>query len=266
MQVESRLAAPSHLLPGFRVLFDKEVAESRRSKRMIIFLVIMTIAVLLIPLIGYFNIEDLGDGGRILPSEDNMDAMTGSWAVLVGYLASFMVIAATVDAVTRERALGITAWIATKPVSRLSYLLAKACAETTVAGTTVVVIPTVIWLAVTLLLFEHVPVADIIIATSILVVEVAFLAFLVVGLGVIFRSVAPIAIIVLAVWFIPNIVPSVTTQEWTADVIPSYLPFAALSAAIDEYGRFTWTIPASALIIAAAAFLAAFVQFERQEL
>jgi ABC-type transport system involved in multi-copper enzyme maturation permease subunit len=266
MQAEARVATTAQLLPGFGVLFEKEVAESRRSKRMIIFLVIMTVAVLLIPLIGYFTVDDLGDGGRITPSDSHMHGMTGTWAVLVGYLASFMVIAATVDAVTRERALGITAWIATKPVSRLSYLLAKACAETTVAAATIVIIPTVLWLAVSVVVFRNVPVGDIIVAMGILVIEVAFLAFLIVGLGVIFRTVAPIAIIALALWFIPNTVPIILTQDWAFYVIPSYLPFSALSAAVDEYSRFTWTVPASALIIATAAFTAAFLQFERQEL
>jgi ABC-type transport system involved in multi-copper enzyme maturation permease subunit len=267
MQAEvpvATLAAPP--LPGFGVLFEKEVLESRRSKRMLIFLLIMTVAVVLVPVIGYFQVEDIGNGGRIRPDEEGMEAMLFSWTALIGYLASLMVIASTVDAVTRERSLGITAWVATKPVSRLSYLLAKACAEATMAAVTLVLIPTAVWLLLTVFFFAGVPLANVILATGILVIEVAFIAFFVVSVGAFFRSVPPVAIIALAFWFLPNIVPAIETLEWTSYVTPSYLPVSAVLAALDEPNARIWSIPLASLVLGAAAFTLAVLYFEQQEL
>lgn len=259
-------ARPPALLPGFGVLFEKEVWESRRSKRMIVFLLIMTGAVVLVPIIGYFRLDDFGSGGRHLVDDDGMDAMLGSWSALIGYLASLMVIASTVDAVTHERALGITAWITTKPVSRPSYLLAKASAHAAVASATLVLIPTLVWLVLSVLLFAEIPVAAVIVAAAILCVEVAFLSFVIVALGVAFRSVPPVAILALAIWFVPNFVPIIATLDWTYRVLPSYLPLAALSVAIEETEAATWTVPLASVVIAAAAFAVGVVWFERQEL
>ena len=137
-------AKQTALLPGFGVLFHKELLEARRSKRIIIFLVIMTGALILVPVIGYLRIENFGTGvapcGR---RRATCRACVGAWSALVGYLGSLMVIASTVDAMTRERALGISAWILTKPVSRPSYLLAKASAHTAINIITLILIPTV---------------------------------------------------------------------------------------------------------------------------
>ena len=144
-----------------------------------------------------------------------------------------MVIASTVDAMTRERAVGISAWILTKPVSRPSYLLAKASAHTAINIVTLILIPTVIWLAITFVLFADLPAARILLACVILGVEVAFLSFLTIALGVPFRSVTPVSLITLAVWFLPNFVPAVASLEWTYRVLPSYLPLAAVAAAAD---------------------------------
>ena len=64
---------PNSLLPGFNVLLEKELLEARRSKRIIIFIVIMTGALLLIPLIGYLRIAHTGDGFRHVVSGDSND-------------------------------------------------------------------------------------------------------------------------------------------------------------------------------------------------
>ena len=102
-------AKQTALLPGFGVLFDKEFMEARRSKRIIIFLVIMTGALILIPVIGYLRIEHFGTGSRHQINRSSMDSMLAAWSALLGYLGSLMVIASTVDAMARERSLGISA-------------------------------------------------------------------------------------------------------------------------------------------------------------
>jgi ABC-type transport system involved in multi-copper enzyme maturation permease subunit len=251
---------------GFAVLLDKEVAEARRSKRMIAFLLVMTLVVSLVPIISYFNIDDFGDGFRSIVTEDDMDRIVVAWAGLAAYLISLMVIASTVDAVTSERALGVSAWIVTKPVSRLTYLLAKAAAHTLVACVTLVIIPTLVFIVLTVALFEGVPVVYVILAAGMLCLEVAFLTFSVVAIGVTFRSVAPIAIIALAFWFMPNAVPAVQSLEWTTYIIPSFLPFIVIATAVAESGRFTFTIPLASVVMAALLFAGGVWWFERQEL
>jgi ABC-2 type transport system permease protein len=253
-------------LPGFGPLFEKELLEARRSKRLIAFVVVMTIILLLIPLLTYQNAGNYGTGSRHLLSPGDVENMLGTWSAIVGFLGSLMIIASTVDAITHERALGVTAWIITKPVSRLSYLLAKATAHAVIACVTVVLIPSMIWLVFTLLFFQDISVINILAATGILCIEMAFLSFAVLSIGVFFRSVAPIAIISLALWFLPNVVPAVERLRWTYRVLPSYLPIAALSAAIDQADGPTITIPLASLAIAAVAFAVAVVYFERQEL
>ena len=252
--------------PGFAALFEKELLEARRSKRLIAFLVIMTGILLLIPLLTYPNAENYGTGSRHLLSANDVENMLGTWAALVGFLGSLMIIASTVDALTHERALGVTAWIITKPVSRLSYLLAKATAHAAIACTTIVLVPSAIWLVVTLLLFQDISIINILAAAGILCIEMAFLSFAVLSIAVFFRSVAPIAIVSLALWFLPNVVPAIASLRWTYRVLPSYLPLAALSAAIDQADGPTATIPLASLAIAAVAFAVAVLFFERQEL
>jgi len=117
-----------------------------------------------------------------------------------------------------------------------------------------------------LALFRDVPVANIIVAAGILCVEMAFLSFVIVALGVPLRSVTPIAVVALALWFLPNVVPAIERLRWTARVLPSYLPIAALGMAIDEAGSYTLTIPLASIAIAAVAFVGAVLAFERQEL
>lgn len=262
MAAEARIAA----LPGFAVLFQTELLDARRSKRLIAFLIIMTGVLLLVPVIAYFNVENYASSGRILLNQNDMDGLMGTWAAIVGYLGSLMVIAATVDALTQERAVGVTAWIITKPVSRLSYLLAKATAHSAVASVTIVIVPTIVWYVVTALLFRGISIPAVAGGSLILCIEMAFLSFAVIAIGVAFRSVAPIAIIALAVWFLPAVIPAISLLNWTAKVLPAYLPVAAVSAAISQTGSSTYTIPLAAIGIAAVAFTLAVLHFERQEL
>lgn len=256
------------LLPGLGQLFRKEVLESRRSKRAIAFVVIMTGVLLLIPLIGYFQLDNLEGGTRRTVSDDDMDGLIGSWAGILAYIGSLMVIASTVDAMTQERALGITAWIVTKPVSRLSYLLAKAAGHATVVAITVALIPTGIWLLVMTVVFADIPYVLVLWALVIMLVEVLFLSFCVVALGVPLRAVVWIALIALGLWFIPTAVPAISTLEWTYRVLPSYLPFAVILAATPGSAAdsevFTLTI--ASLATAGVVFLGASILFERQEL
>ena len=254
------------MLPGFTVLFHKELLEARRSKRIIIFLVIMTGVLILVPVISYLRIDNIGGGSRHQIDTDGMKGMLAGWSALIGYLGSLMVIASTVDAMSRERAVGISAWILTKPVSRPSYLIAKAAAHTAINLITLVVIPTTIWLVLTLVLFADVPTARILLASSILGIEVFFLTFVTIALGVPFRSVTPITLIALAVWFLPNFVPAISSLRWTFRVLPSYLPISAVSVAINEMTAATFTVPLAAVVLTVALTALALLQFERQEL
>jgi ABC-type transport system involved in multi-copper enzyme maturation permease subunit len=258
--------AEAELLAGYPVLLDKELHEAGRSKRIVAFFIITTFALVLIPLIGYGRVEYFGDGFRHEVSSRNMDALVGTWATLVGFLGSLMVIASTVDAVSHERSLGIIAWVVTKPVSRLSYLFAKASAHAMMACAAIVILPSAVWCLLMVALFREVPVANIIVAAGILCIEMTFLSFVIVALGVPLRSVTPIAIIALALWFLPNVVPEFERLRWTANVLPSYLPIAAVGVAIDEAGSYTLTIPLASVAVAAVAFVGAVLAFERQEL
>lgn len=265
-ETASPARASGAVLPGFAVLFEKEVLEARRSKRMIAFVLIMTGVLALIPIIGFYNADNYADGGRHVVDTDVTDGMLGTWASLVGFMGSLMVIASTVDAVTTERSGGITAWIITKPVSRLSYLFAKALAHSVVACVTIVVIPSIVWLGLTLLMFTEARPGLVGVAALILCIEMAFLSFTVVALGTAFRSVAPVAIIALALWFLPNVVPAIESLNWTYRVLPSYLPIAAAVVAVDESESFAVTVPLASIGIATAVFAGAVLHFERQEL
>jgi ABC-2 type transport system permease protein len=260
------MAGNAGLLPGFGTLLGKELAESLRSKRLVIFTVVMTGVCLLIPAFGFHNLDNYGSGGRHAVTDDDMHTMLASWTLLVGYLGSLMVIASTVDAVTRERSMGIAAWIVTKPVSRLSYLLAKATAHTLVACVALVIVPSVAWYVVTSALFTGVPFAGAYIAAAILCLEMVFLSAFTVALGVPLRSVTPIAIIALALWFMPTFVPAIGALSWTYHILPAYLPIEATAAAVDEASRSTASVPIAAAIFAVLAFAGAVLMFERQEL
>ena len=258
--------AVSSMLPGFAVLFRKEISEARRSKRIIIFLVLMTGSLILIPVISYLRVQHFGGGARHQISTDDMKGVMASWSALVGYLGSLMVIASTVDAMSRERASGISAWILTKPVSRPSYIFAKASAHTAINIVTLVIVPTAIWFVLTAALFVHVPTAQILLATGILGIEVFFWSFVTIALGVPFRSVTPITLIALAVWFLPNFVPAIGTLRWTYHILPSYVPLAAVSASVNEMSWSTLTVPLAAVIVTITVTTLALLQFERQEL
>ena len=263
------MAAPparDGLLPGFGQLARKELLEAARSRRMAIFLVLMTVVMALVPVIGYLRIDVLNDGARHRIAGDDMEGMMAAWAGIVGYLGSLLVIAATVDAVSSERASGITGWIVTKPVSRAAYLTAKVAMHTLTACTVIVIVPGVLWLFLTVMMFEDVPMARILLAALILCIEMLFLSTVTVALGVPFRSVVWVAVISLGVWFIPTIAPVVAVLEWAPYVLPSYLPIAAIAAIIGEEGSLAVSVPVASLAIAAVVFGAALTMFEGQEL
>lgn len=258
--------------PGLSVLFEKEISDSARSKLLLAFALIMTVVAVLVPVLGRANIDALNSSGRRIITGEDMDNMMATWAALIGYLGGLMVIASTVDAVTRERAVGITAWIMTKPVSRRSYLFAKALAHSAMAICALVLLPAVVSLTLLVLFFQDIPVGGALLAVLILSVEMTFLSFTVVALGVAFRSVAPVAIIALALWLVPNVVPAIASLDWTIYVLPSFLPLAATVPTqqfIEDAGeahRASVTIPLSAMIIALVAFTASVLYFEEQEL
>lgn len=253
-------------LPGFAALSRKELLEATRSRRMPVFLLLMTFVVVLVPLIGYARIDAFNDGFRHVIRPASMEGMVAAWAGIVAYLGSLLVIAATVDAVSNERSLGVAGWIVTKPVSRAAYLASKAAMHALTATAVVVIIPGTIWLILTVLLFEDVPMARILFAALVLCVEMLFLSLLTVSLGVPFRSVVWIAVIALAVWFLPTIVPVIALVEWAPYVIPSYLPFAAILAATGDETRFVISVTLSALVIGIVVFAAAVSLFEQQEI
>jgi ABC-2 type transport system permease protein len=256
------------LLPGLGELLRKEVLEARRSKRALIFVLVMTGVMLLIPLIAFYNTDDLGGGARRVVSEEDMEAIVGSWAGIMAYLGSLMVIASTVDAMSYERSSGITAWIVTKPVARVSYLLAKALGHALVSAATVVVVPSLIWLVVTSLLFAEIQYALVFWAMTIMFVEVLFLTFCIVALGVPLRAVVWVALISLGLWFIPVAAPAVTALEWSYRVLPSYLPIAVIAASLSGSATDSevFTISVASLAIGGIVFLVAVLAFERQEL
>ena len=263
----SEAAASSPLaLPGFGVLLQRELLEAARSKRIVIFLGIMTFTVALVPVIGYLRIEHIGDSARHVVPYSNMRGMLLGWTSLVGFLGALMVIASTVDAVSSERSSGITAWIVTKPVSRLSYLMSKAVAHTVTSIVTLVAFPTLVFGILMLVLFQGVPIAALVSATLILCIEMGFLSFFTIAIGVPLRTVTPIALTALAFWFLPTLVPAISSLRWTFRVLPSYLPIAALSAAAEEASSPTYTIPLASILLAAGVFVAAVALFERQEL
>lgn len=266
MQATDRHGASGGALPGFGVLLGKELLEARRSKRIIIFLLIMTVSVTLVAVVGYLRIHDFGGGGRHVIREDAMRGMLIAWGALIGFLGSLMLISSTVDAVSPERALGISAWIVTKPVSRMAYLSAKAVAHTAVGIGALVLIPSAVWLVLMLLFFEGVPTGPILGAALILCIEMAFLSFFIVALGVPFRSVPPIAMIGLGIWFLPTFVPAIESLRWTYHVLPAYLPIAAVSAVASETDAATYTVPLASVVAAVGLFGIAVVMFERQEL
>jgi ABC-2 type transport system permease protein len=255
-------------LLGFRVLFGKEMAEARRSKRAIAFVLLMTVILLMVPIIGYFRFDEYGTGGRHVLSDEDMAGAVQTWAGLVAYIGSLMVIASTVDALTRERSLGITAWIVTKPVSRLSYLSAKALSHAAISAISVVIVPTIIWLVVMTALFQDVPYGSVVWSSTILLLEVGFLSFAVVALGVPLQAVVWIALVSLGFWFIPTAVPAIQTLDWTYRVLPSYLPVAAILATDPQYATSSevFTISIASIVIASGLFVAAALWFERQEL
>jgi ABC-type transport system involved in multi-copper enzyme maturation permease subunit len=252
-------------LPGFGALFQKELLEARRSRRMIAFLVIMTAILLLVPVIGYLKMDYAGDSARHQISGDSIETMLGTWAILVGFLGALMVIAGTLDAVSGERSLGITAWIITKPVSRVSYLTAKGAAHACVAVAMIVAVPSLVWLAVTIALFQGIAVGPVLVGMGILALEAVVFSFFTVALGVPFRSIAPITIAALGLWFVPNFLVSIA-GDWTRQILPSFLPEAAYNAAISDTNSATWTVPVASVALAAIAFGIALLRFEQQEL
>jgi ABC-type transport system involved in multi-copper enzyme maturation permease subunit len=256
----------SFALPGFPQLLRKEMIDARRSKRLIIFTVVMALALLsIVTSVGAFEGDDFTADGPLTDAE-RVDNMLGVWAGIVAYLGSFMMIAATIDPVVRERSLGITAWIITKPVSRLSYLLSIAIGHTAAGIATIVLLPSIPILVIVAIWFQTLPLDSVIIAMAILSIEMTFLAFVNVALGVLFRSVTPVLLVSLAIWFLPNLGP-VFAGEWSIRVLPAYLPVAAIVAATDpSEDVMVLTVPLVAVLLSGIAFLVAAQLFEGQEL
>lgn len=259
--------ATSPILPGFTQLLRKELLDARRSKRLWAFVIIMTLALLAIVLsVGGVERNDVDDYGFRRTDDEIIDDMLGTWAGIIAYLGSFMIIAATIDPVTRERSLGITAWIITKPVSRLSYLSAIAAGHIITGIAAIVVLPSIPVLLITAIWFQQLPIDQVGIGLVVLAVEVSFLTLLNVALGVVFRSVPPVLLCSLAIWFLPTILPAFGGLRWLLYVLPSYLPVAAIVAAAQPDDWAVVTIPAFSLGLGALAFWTAAELFEGQEL
>ena len=188
-------------LAGWTTMFHKELLEWFRTRRFLITTVVATLIMVVIP-IGVWIVEydGLTAGRATLPADDAASARTDGAGTLLT-MSSYLAIVLTAGMLVREREAGTAQWVLTKPVSRVSYGLAKWAANSVGVILALIVVPGAIALGSFAALY-HVPGwswTDQLLAVGLVAVHAVVVVALMLVLGSIFTSIAPVIAVALGV-------------------------------------------------------------------
>ncbi|HLZ71764.1 MAG TPA: ABC transporter permease [Dehalococcoidia bacterium] len=214
-------------LAGAQNIFRKEVLEWFRTRRFLVASLLTTLLLGVVP-VGVFLHEGGLSHGRFVLAHGTYDNMMEAWIALSVTLGNYLMIALTMGMLVREEETGTAQWLFTKPVSRAGYGLAKYTANALVAILAAVVVPGLVFIGLTNLLFsngiEHWGGAFG--ALGIASFHAAVVIGIILALSTLFRSQAPVAGIVIGLGFLPLVAAgaqSVRLIAWTIFGAPVWM-------------------------------------------
>lgn len=196
---------PRPWLAGATNIFQKELREWFRTRRVLVTVVIATIVMAVIP-VGVWIVDHDGlTAGRATLVEPEATDARGSGAGTLLTVSSYLAIVLTMGMLVKEREAGTAQWLFTKPVSRVGYGLAKWAANSLGVVVAAVVVPWTVSFGLVAAMYE-IPDwswADQILAAGLVAVHAATVVGLMLALGTLFRSTVPVAVVALGLSVAP---------------------------------------------------------------
>jgi ABC-2 type transport system permease protein len=166
-------------MTGFGLMLRKEVREQVRTMRLVVVVAVFAIFGLLSPVVARYTreiVEAVGGGqfGGMIPEPTVADAVI-QLTKNVGQFGVIIAILVTMGTVAAEKERGTAAFILTKPVTRVAFVVAKVVAIGSLLAIALVVSGAFAW-AYTAILFEPLPVAGFAGAVALLWLSLAVFA------------------------------------------------------------------------------------------
>ncbi len=245
---------------GFGNLLDKELGSWWRTRRWLVHLLLW---LAIIP--GFILLISLESRRESTPAQ-GLENVMQIFFQAGGFFALIGAVLVTQGAIVGERSYGTAAWVLTKPTTRKAFVLSKFVGITATFLLLSLVIPGVVTLIVSRVVWGVLPRIDHFAeAVGILALHQTFYIAITLMLGTLFSSRGPVGGLALGLWIAGNILPNFV-PSWVTTAMPWTLPRAAGQIALwQPVGMPLW-IPASisaALIV--VMLLVALWRFEREE-
>ncbi len=164
---------------GFALMLGKEVREQVRTMRLVVVVAVFALFGLLSPVVARYTreiVEAVGGGqfGGMIPEPTVADAVI-QLTKNVGQFGVVIAILVTMGAVAAEKERGTAAFVLTKPVTRVAFVVAKVVAIGSLLAIALTVSGAFAW-AYTAILFEPLPVAGFAGAVALLWLSLAVFA------------------------------------------------------------------------------------------
>lgn len=149
-------------MTGLAIMLGKEAREQIRTMRLLVVVAVFALFGLLSPVVARYTreiIEAVGGGqfGGMIPEPTVADAVI-QLTKNVGQFGVIIAILVTMGAIATEKERGTAAFILTKPITRLSFVVAKVVAIGSLLAIALAVAGSLAWVY-TAILFEPLPVA-----------------------------------------------------------------------------------------------------------
>ncbi len=223
-------------LSGFGNMFAKELGDWFHTRRWLIQLIVWFVIINVFLAFILFAAPEIDRAqGDSLPGADDM-VRTGlevffSFAVTGGIIG---VIIIAMDEVVGEKTSGTAAWILSKPLSRVSFVLTKLASDAIGALLFILIIPGIIaYLEIWVASGQLAPVLPYLTGLGISALALLFYLTLTIMLGVLFEGRGPVVGISLGLFFIGSILVQLVQQAML--VLPAAMhTFATLAARSQE--------------------------------
>lgn len=166
-------------MTGLAIMLGKETREQIRTMRLLVVVAVFALFGLLSPVVARYTreiVEAVGGGqfGGMIPEPTVADAVI-QLTKNVGQFGVIIAILVTMGAIATEKERGTAAFILTKPITRLSFVVAKVVAIGSLLAIALAVAGALAWVY-TAILFEPLPVAGFAGAVALLWLSLAVFA------------------------------------------------------------------------------------------
>jgi ABC-2 type transport system permease protein len=241
-------------LPGLRPLLRKDIGEWIHGRRALVVLLIVTAFMALAAANSWLNAWIIATGPDAAEAGASkaisLVPLDNVGAAVATQIFVFAAIFAAMSLIVRERESGTLAWMASKPVSRSSILVAKWLSATIVLWVVAGLIPLAVTAVVVTILYGAPPVAAVVAAGLGIGAAIALFVAVALAASALVASQPAVAGITFAAFLLPTIVAAIIPFDiapYVPTSMPAWLLGLATGASVSLVTPVAWVLGLAAL-------------------